>query len=273
MALPVPTRRIAFLIEYDGSFYSGWQRQLNAPSIQEIIENAFQKMFNRYVGVVSAGRTDAGVHAVGQVAHADLPAAVEIPGENLRMALNTLLPEEIRILSIVDVSDDFHARFSAIQRTYFYYISLHHTVFLRHYTWPIRYAIDEQKLVEAATIFEGTHDFTTFSKFNEDTDTYVCKVFECKWEQLHPKLWRLRISANRFVYGMVRAVVGAMIDIARGKRTITEVSSALQQKDRSLSSPLAPAHGLFLTRVLYDPDPFGEFYEKNRLSEFPFVVF
>ncbi len=265
MAAPIAdVRRVALLLEYDGTHYSGWQRQLNAPSIQEVLEHCLRRMLGRYINVIAAGRTDAGVHALGQVVHLDLPTAVTLPPEKIVKALNTMLPPDIRILWGADVPGDFHARFTAVRRTYFYTVMLFESVFHRYYTWQLRYAIDTEQLQQSAAIFLGEHDFTTFSKFNADTRNYVCSVDRCEWEPLNPGMWRFTISANRFVYGMVRSLVGAMIDVARGKRSIAELQQALQQRDRALNSPLAPARGLVLARIAYDPDPFAEYYQRER---------
>ncbi len=267
MAGPIHThRRVALLLEYDGTQYSGWQRQLNAPSIQEVLENTFRRMLGRYINVIAAGRTDAGVHALGQVAHVDLPSTVTLPPLNLAKALNTMLPPDIRILWCADVPGDFHARFAAIHRTYLYTLTLFESVFYRHYAWQLRYTIDPALLQQSAGIFVGEYDFTTFSKFNADTRNYICNVDRCEWRLLSPGVWQLVISANRFVYGMVRSLVGAMVDVAQGKRTIAELQAALEQKDRALNSPLAPARGLVLAQVRYDPDPFAPYYQQEHVQ-------
>jgi tRNA pseudouridine38-40 synthase len=238
-------------IEYDGTIYGGWQFQPNAPSVQEEIEKVLTELAGNKIGIVGAGRTDAGVHARGQVAHAKLENKFPIPEKKIPYVLNSKLPDDIRIVDTSIVNYDFHARFDAIAREYSYTITTNQSVFNRFFATLIRYKLDYDLLEKSAQIFVGKHDFTTFSKNNSETKDYICNVKKCKWKQISNDSWRLQIRADRFVYGMVRSVVGAMIDIARGKRTIKEVKQALKDCDRSKSSPLAQAKGLVLEKIIY----------------------
>ena len=238
-------------IEYDGTNYGGWQIQPNAPSVQEEIEKVLSQLNGSHIGIVGAGRTDAGVHARGQVAHAKLESKFPVPENKIKFVLNSKLPADIRIVDAKIVNFDFHARFDAIAREYSYTITSQNSVFNRLYSTLINYKLDFNKLKISADIFAGKHDFTTFSKHNPDTKSYVCNVKKCNWKEVDENTWRLQIRSDRFVYGMVRSLVGAMIDVARGKRTIKEVKQALKDCDRSKVSPLAPAKGLVLEKIIY----------------------
>lgn len=238
-------------IEYDGTNYGGWQIQPNAPSIQREIEKVLHKLSGSHIGIVGAGRTDAGVHARGQVAHAKLVTKFPIPEKKIPFVLSSKLPDDIRIVDAKIVNYDFHARFDAIAREYSYTITLQNSVFNRLYSTLMNYKLDFNKLKKSADIFIGKHDITTFSKYNSETKSYICDVKKCNWKEISDGTWRLQIRSDRFVYGMVRSVVGAMIDIARGKRTIKDVKQALNDCDRKKVSPLAPAKGLVLEKIFY----------------------
>lgn len=244
-------QHLALCIEYDGTSYAGWQRQNNAVTIQECIETALMLCYGVTVNVVGAGRTDAGVHARGQVAHVSIPdTAPVIPVEKVPIALNTRLPEDIRIRAATAADHDLHARYSAMQREYVYRISTHHSVFTRKYVWTPDLPFTEDRLHDALGCFIGTHDFTPFSKHNPDTPSYICSVSECTLEKNTHEL-RIRIRSNRFVYGMCRAIVGAAYTVARGKTSLEDLRTALASGVRGSQMPLAPPHGLFLNRITY----------------------
>jgi tRNA pseudouridine38-40 synthase len=249
---------IVLKIEYDGSAYAGWQRQKNALSVQETIEKALKALTGLNLSVIGAGRTDAGVHASGQIAHSRLPDKLKIPPKKLSKAINSHLPNDIRILDSRIIDYQFHSTKDAIAREYNYFVHLIDRPLLRHFSTHIKANIDIPLLFESAKIFKGKKDFTTFSKLNKETKDYVCKVKICKWSEIGEKQYKLTIRADRFVYGMVRGIVGAMIEIARGKINIAEIENALEQKDRGFNCPMAPAKGLVLTRVFYPKklDPF-----------------
>ncbi|HCN04772.1 MAG TPA: tRNA pseudouridine(38-40) synthase TruA, partial [Bacteroidetes bacterium] len=207
------SRSLAFLIEYDGTDFAGWQFQPNGVSVQEVLERAVEECFGVVVPVVGSGRTDSGVHARGQVAHVHvLDGANTIPTEKVALALNRRLPRSVRIRKVVDVPADFHARFSARSREYVYVITDTPSVFDMRYAWTPSIPFDRGLLGNAARIFVGKHDFTTFSKLNADTASYVCDVETCRVETLSDRLL-IRIRADRFVYGMCRAIVGVMFDV------------------------------------------------------------
>lgn len=268
-----PGRRLALLVEYDGTHYSGWQRQVNALSIQEVLERAVQAAVGEHCSVIGAGRTDAGVHGGGQVAHCRIPDHFAIPQQKIAVALNTRLPRDIRIIAAVLTDKPFHARFDASAREYSYAISQSQSVFYRHYTWQPRFSLNVGLLHKAAEVFLGSHDFTTFSKLNTDTKSYNCTVEVSSWRRVAREHLIYTVRGDRFVYGMVRSLVGTMVEVAQGKRTLEEVQESLGRTDRSLNSPLAPAKGLVLRRVYYPDNPFRAhpifkfLYEEERDHE------
>ncbi len=247
---------LALLIEYDGTDYVGWQNQPNGVAVQSVMEGAVAMVYGVPVPVVGSGRTDAGVHARGQVAHVDLPArANNIPPDKIAIALNTQLPRDVRIRAARLLEAPFHARFDAVWREYEYNIAREHSVFMRRYAWWPELPYREELLSEAASVFIGQHDFTTFSKLNEDTHNYACSVSVCAVEEKGDRLV-VRIRADRFVYGMCRSIVGAMMSVARGRRTIQDLADALIARDRSRQEVHAPAHGLTLARIGYPTNIF-----------------
>ena len=252
-------RALALLIEYDGSDYAGWQRQPNGISIQELLEQAVATVFGASAPVIGSGRTDAGVHARGQVAHVHLPVdAHDIPLDKVHIALNTKLPYDVRIRAAREVSPGFHARYQPMWREYVYIIVKEYSVFTRHHAWHPELPYQVSPLSQATAAFEGRWDFTTFSKHNPDTDSYVCDLQICRVEELNDRIM-IRLRADRFVYGMCRAIVGAAMSVGRGRTTLDELRSALEAGDRNLAPGLAPAHGLILNRVCYADGLFDEY--------------
>jgi tRNA pseudouridine38-40 synthase len=248
--------RTALLIEYDGTNYGGWQVQPGVNTVQQVMEGALAEAYGRAIGIVGSGRTDAGVHASGQVAHADLHGA-NIPLERIPIAMNVRLPKDIRVRAAANVAADFHARFDATEREYEYRIACVPSVFTRHVRWLPELPYSITTLTEAAPVFEGVHDFTTFSKLNPSRPDHRCDLRHCRVEH-HGDHLIIRLRANRFVYGMVRSIVGALMDVARGRRSAQEIVDALAACDRALASPIAPAHGLTLNRVRYASTIFDE---------------
>jgi tRNA pseudouridine38-40 synthase len=258
-------RRIALLIEYDGTAYAGWQRQDNALTVQEVLETAAAKILGLPTTVVGSGRTDAGVHGRGQVAHLDAPLLCRIDGGSFARALNSCLPRDVRIRASAAVGERFQARFDAIRREYLYTVVLQqqHSVFHNRFAWSLRSRFDAGLVQAAADIFLGTHDFTTFSKMNASTEHYRCVIQKAAWREVESGVWQFHIIADHFVYGMVRSLVGAMVDVGNGRRTLADIGSALALCDRSQNSALAPSAGLVLWRVHYHRhnDPFAPLYE------------
>ncbi len=249
---------LALKIEYDGTNFGGWQIQKNARTVQDEIEKVFENICGYRISLTGAGRTDAGVHARGQVAHARLEPEFLIPGKKIPQVLNSNLPNDIRIKAASILDFDFHARYDAVAREYSYTITNVDSVFENKFKTLTKYKLDFKLLEKSCKIFLGVHDFTTFSKRNPSTKNYVCNVKICNWHYAGANTWKFRIKADRFVYGMVRSIVGAMLDVARGKRTLREIESALKMSNRDLSSPIAPAKGLVLEKIYY-PKKFNLF--------------
>ncbi|MEZ4703331.1 MAG: tRNA pseudouridine(38-40) synthase TruA [Rhodothermales bacterium] len=240
------------LIEYDGTDFSGWQRQAGAATVQETLENALAMALRHDATVVGSGRTDAGVHARGQVAHFETPIPIE--PTRLRGSLNGLLPETIAVRDVTRVDDAFHARYDAVSRTYHYYVTTIPHALERRFRAPIYPPPDFDRMNEAATALVGTFDFNTFCRTASDTQNRICTVTEAGWiQEEHAGAWRFRISANRFLHGMVRAIVGTLVEIGHGKRAADSLPDLLARADRRAAGPAAPARGLVLEHVTY-PD-------------------
>jgi tRNA pseudouridine38-40 synthase len=240
---------IKLLLEYDGTNYVGWQIQPNGPTVQAELEKALSQILQLPVVTVAAGRTDAGVHARGQVASFGISKSVQLP--QLLKSLNALLPEDIVAISMESVSPDFHARHSAICRVYRYYLSFRPSAIQRNYCWYVGgYDIDRKLLDACACSVIGEMDFSSFCKRDTNVDHFRCTVGKSMWTQIASGMV-YEIRANRFLYGMVRALVGTMVEVARGHREFKEFSEILIAKDRERAGMAAPARGLFLEEVGY----------------------
>ncbi len=253
-------KTVVLRVAFDGTNYSGMQNQRSAPSVQQELERAMRETIGYHCHVIAAGRTDAGVHARGMVVHARVRDDWGIEEHKIKVAINSRLPKDIRVTGAQLRGDDlFHARFDATGRAYSYTLQTREDPLHRLYAWQTRYVIDEEVLTNSASIFLGVHNFTTFSKNNEEIHSYICTVETCKWEKIHGHEFRLHIKANRFVYGMVRSLVGAMVDAARGKRSIDDLRTSLAACDRRFVSPLAPAEGLVFEAATYPDELHVEF--------------
>ncbi|HTK83236.1 MAG TPA: tRNA pseudouridine(38-40) synthase TruA [Bacteroidota bacterium] len=241
-------RNIRLIVEYDGTNYCGWQRQENGPTIQGEVEAALAKIFQEQITINGAGRTDAGVHARGQVANfrADIQMA---PAAILR-ALNGLLPPDIVIRAADEVSFDFHARYSARERSYSYSISRKPSALNRHFTWELNYDLKVDPMRWAAASIVGTHDFESFCKANSDVEHHRCTVLAARWDENVDEL-KFSIRADRFLHGMVRALVGTMVNVGRSYTPLEEFVRILEKKNRSEAGQAAPAKGLMLEEVVY----------------------
>lgn len=247
-ALDHAPRRIAMRLMYDGTDFVGWQRQPNGRTVQGELERMLSRLAgDRPVGVVGAGRTDSGVHAGGQVAHADI--ATRYTDAELRHALARMAPDDVAIAELVTVRADFHARFKACSRSYRYTIVRRADPFVARYAWLNDRPLDVARLNDAASRILGRHDFTALSKHNPDTEDMVCTVARAEWAEGRDRLW-FEIDADRFLYGMVRLAVGLMVDVALGRREAA-IEAFLAGRDRNQQSASAPAHGLSLTGVGY----------------------
>lgn len=243
-------------LSYDGTAYHGWQVQPNGESVQGTLQRALSTLLREDTEVVGAGRTDAGVHASMMVAHFDGP--VDLDADQLVYKLNKLLPRDMAVQRLWPVADDMHARFSATSRTYHYYIHTRKSPFLRHYSWLVTFPLDFDKMNEAASHLLRYEDFTSFSKVNTDTKTNICHITEAQWKEITPPLegqgggvWRFTISANRFLRNMVRAIVGTLVEVGRGRMSVEEFCQVIERKDRCSAGESVPGNALFLTDVSY----------------------
>lgn len=240
-------------IQYDGTRYSGWQVQPNASTIQETLQNTFQIFLREKVDVTGSGRTDAGVHALGQVAH--FTVSNELDLRRFMAAANGLLPPEIRVLDIAPANENFHARYSAKGKIYHYHIWTLpvHSPFRRPHTTYFPQEIDLELLKKGAQEFLGTHDFTSFA--NSPGEGSVAKNPVRTLRRLdvveEEGGVRLEFEGDGFLYKMVRNIVGMLLDVATKKRPLKDISKAFAAKDRKFTSRAAPPNGLFLVKVLY----------------------
>ena len=241
--------RYFITFSYDGTRYHGWQIQPNGDSVQERLERALSTLLRREVNVTGAGRTDAGVHARVMVAHFDFEEAIDC--QQLCYKLNRLLPFDIAVQEVKQVSDDMHARFSATSRTYHYYIHTKKDPFRRAYSCEIHYPLDFALMNEAGKILTTYEDFGAFCKSHTDVKTTICHVTEARWVQTSETAWYFRITANRFLRNMVRAVVGTLIDVGRGKLSIEEFRKVIEGKRRTEAGESMPGNALFLEDVRY----------------------
>lgn len=247
----MPKNNYKLTIKYDGTGYCGWQSQTNGRAVQDEIEAALKIIFsNQDISLIASGRTDAGVHACGQVANVKIKS--DMSSSELTSALNGNLKNSIFIDQCDIVADDFHSRFSAVKRRYEYAIVKKYTPFRRKYHWNINSKeIDEQKLKDCASFILGEHDFTNYSKNNPDIDNKVCRVYTSEWMFLSDKLIYV-IEANRFLHHMVRYLVGTMVEVAKLNISIDDFTSNLNLKNNKNNIYKAPSSGLFLDRVFYE---------------------
>ena len=244
------TQRYFIWFAYDGTAYHGWQVQPGDVTVQEVLQSALSTLLRRDVEVVGAGRTDAGVHARMMVAHFD--AEHEIDGKQLTYKLNRLLPRDIAVKQVMPVSSEMHARFSALARTYHYYIHTEKSPFRRHYSCEMHYALDFEAMNAAAALLTDYEDFGAFCKSHTDVKTMRCHVTEARWVQDAATEWHFVITANRFLRNMVRAVVGTLIDVGRHRITLDDFRAIIEGGRRTEAGESMPAHALFLENVTYD---------------------
>ena len=222
--------------------------------MEEALEKALSTLLHTPIDVTGAGRTDAGVNARLMVAHFDLQEPLELPLDCHQLAyrLNKMLPRDISVSQILPVPSDLHARFSAKRRTYHYYIHTRKDPFRRAYSHEIHYALDFDQMNAAAQMLVGTRDFQCFCKAGSDVKTTVCDLYEARWDHLDGEAWCFTISANRFLRNMVRAVVGTLVEVGRGRLSLQRLEEVLAKGTRSDAGESMPAHALFLWDVEYD---------------------
>jgi tRNA pseudouridine38-40 synthase len=263
----VSGRTLKLVVAYDGTRFVGWQRQPEGTSVQGLLEEALARIEGRAVIVTGAGRTDAGVHAIAQIASCRLDHP--IPTADLHRALNAILPADVRIRRLEAVSDGFHARFAAIRKTYRYVIlnAEQTSPFLRHYAWHVPRPLDLPAMAAAAHALEGRHDFAAFKSTGTSVKTTTRTILEStvragepgrvfgSWcdalEGSEGRLVLYEVSGDGFLRHMVRAIVGSLVEVGGGRRSPEWMATLLHETARSAAGPTAPAHGLWLVGVDY----------------------
>lgn len=248
--------RFRLTVHYDGSAFHGWQVQPDQRTVQGVLEAALSRLADRPRGIVGSGRTDTGVHATGQVFSVDM--SDPWTPDSLRKSLNAILPDDVWIEGAGAVGPDFHPRYDALRRTYRYEIGTRPEAaspFHRRWCWPLNDSLDRELLDRAADPVGGERSFRAFSKAGQPERGDRCHVQRVEWSQTDLGV-RLTISADRYLHHMVRYLTGTMVDIARGRRPLDDMARLLDNEPDAVTSPPAPAAGLFLHRVDYpDPDP------------------
>ncbi|MBA4397273.1 MAG: tRNA pseudouridine(38-40) synthase TruA [Syntrophus sp. (in: bacteria)] len=239
------------VLEYDGTAYHGWQRQANGLSIQQVLEEKIAVMTGKMVNVIGSGRTDAGVHALGQIAHFKTAAA--IPDIHFLKGINSLLPRDIAVKALHEVDPSFHARYDAKSKVYRYQIvnGPVRPVLLRQYAWFVPGPLSIEQMREAAHLFEGTHDFSSFCSSHSDAPDHIRTVMEVRIEPGSDGLIKIEMEADGFLRHMVRGIVGTLVEVGRGKRFPADLRENMDAKDRRHGGMTAPPWGLFLKEVKY----------------------
>lgn len=242
-------RNLKITLQYNGENYCGWQRQPNSPGIQGTVENAIYEITKEKVKVTASGRTDAGVHALGQVAN--FKTETNIPASRIPDALNAKLPKDISVISCEEVDMDFHARYNACGKTYRYliYNRPYRSPLYKNLAYHVKYDLDWDKIRLEAKYLIGTHDFVGFMSSGSSVKDTVRTIYDIKIEE-HEGITSIEISGNGFLYNMVRIIIGTLVDIGRG-RIKHNMEEIINSKSRSMCGHTAPAHGLFLKKVNY----------------------
>ncbi len=236
-------------LAYNGADYHGWQSQPNAVTVQETVEKALSRVLRRQVAIVGAGRTDTGVNARSMYAHFDVDNEIADP-QRLISALNSLVGRDIAIYGIRRVADDAHARFDAVARTYKYFVTTRKSPFDYRFAWNPPYRLDVDAMNAAAARLADYIDFTSFSKLHTDVATNNCRIYEALWTAEGDRL-TFTIKADRFLRNMVRAIVGTLVDVGRGKTSVDEFCRIIERKDRCAAGASVPGNALFLWQVDY----------------------
>jgi tRNA pseudouridine38-40 synthase len=244
-------RNIKLVIEYDGTNYHGWQVQPGVVTVQQVIEEKIEVMTRQRTPLTGSGRTDSGVHALGQVAN--FRTASSIPAEGFLKGLNSLLPRDIAVQSAEEVSLDFHSQYGAKRKTYRYVILRRESpsALFRHYSWRIRGPLNLLAMEEAARFLPGKQDFTSFQGAEADTNDPVREVFSAGWSEGQPGFLHFTIEADGFLKHMVRNIVGTLVEMGKGRIAPDRFPQILAARDRRQAGVTAPPQGLFLVGVRY----------------------
>lgn len=242
--------RYFLLLAYNGANYHGWQIQPNASSVQETLEKALGMILRTPTPIVGAGRTDAGVNAQTMYAHFDTEQKI-VDTKTFIHRLNSIVGRDIAVRKVIPVADNAHARFDATSRTYKYFVHTERSPFLQQFSWYCHMPLDFERMNEAASRLYCYTDFTSFSKLHTDVKTNNCKVTFARWEQTDEHTWVFTITADRFLRNMVRAIVGTLVEVGRGKLSIEDFEKVIERKDRNVAGTSMPGHALFLWDVTY----------------------
>ena len=246
-------KRYFIYLSYNGTAYHGWQIQPNGISVQQVLTDALETVLRHKTEITGAGRTDTGVHARLMVAHFDTDTD-KLPA-NIVTRLNSILPRDIAVSEIKEVKTNAHARFDATSRRYEYIVVTRKNVFDDAFAAKVE-GLDFRKMNEAAAVLPDYNDFTSFSKLHTDVKTNNCVIHHARWTQVSPDKWMFSIEADRFLRNMVRAVVGTLFEVGRGKISIDDFRKIIEAKDRCKAGTSVPAKGLFLVDIRYPDDIF-----------------
>ncbi len=241
-------RRLRLALEYDGTDFHGWQFQPGTRTVQGELEKALSQVLNQRISLIGSGRTDAGVHAAGQVAHLDAETNLEC--ENIRLGVNSQTGKDVQVLLVKDAADDFHARFDAKSREYKYRVVREYRPLMRRFSWFPNCEWSDDLISEAVRELPGKHSFMAFSKARPDEEEYECNIFIAEWVPDEQGA-TLKIIANRFMHRMVRGIVGSLIDHGRGFVSFDEFKRMLHEPKRNGEVRSAPPQGLTLVEVTY----------------------
>lgn len=236
---------------YNGTAYCGWQIQDNGITVQQVLEEKLSILLREPIRLTGSSRTDTGVHARQQFAHFDVEGTIANP-EDLAFRLNGMLPFDIAVERVIPVNANFHSRFDATHRRYCYRITRRKDPFSQYGAYYYRKPVDLSRMNEAAALLLRHRDFESFSKIHTDVNHFECTITEACWENEDPRVLQFHVKSNRFLRGMVRALVGTLLQVGEGKRSVADFEALILAKDRKMAGPQAPPHGLYLVEVGYD---------------------
>lgn len=247
-------------LSYNGTHFNGWQVQDNtANTVQQVLQEKMSLLLKEEIELVGCGRTDAGVHAKNYIAHFDSDCKDLITNKSHWLyKFNTILPPEISVQNITEVDEEAHARFDAVSRTYYYFLHQQKNPFIERFSYYVHGDVDFELMNKAALILLEYQDFTSFSKLHTQTKTNNCKITKAVWQKIGENEWRFTIRADRFLRGMVRAIVGTLLQVGRNKITIEEFKKIIEAKDRARAGNNVPGNALFLTAIEYPKKLYSE---------------